>query len=544
MQAKEFRKKEAPFLTAIRERRLSCLSGQKADSAFEHYYATLPKRFIFDDLLAHQNSSGENILHLIALSSDLAGVLEVISVESSDEAIKAAVIIKNSGEETPFHLACRYLNLPLFEFILNNSSSEDLKEIASVVVNEGGFNAGMMLVVAAFNNAVLPLRDFFQNELPPGLWSQQSFESMPISGEFPIFITRLKEILGVGLDDLLLVPDWFGNTVLLLACLTRNDQFIQDCISAFTDPLKFREAVVATLPGNRITPFKILCAFGSAKTLHILFAKLRGDDNYLTQLCLSQDALGWCYKTRLETKNDLENAKRLDLVARAYGDKLECGAIANEERPSLLVSDVEGILVRKILTKIPSVDLGRRHYYVQNRLVFELFCTIKSQFLSDPLKLLVDDLFKISWPRATIMGMSDALLKKMGQESPTESNLKAAMLEIIMTHKKPFIYIPFALFYKVEEPLNQMESQYVDRFQKDDRMLRGVMDFCQSSTVSCIERILVSRSLLKSALFKKLGLNDYDNEVSAATDKLAVKARYLGYLEACLLPKPNAILEI
>lgn len=541
---KEFSKKEAPFLGVIRERRLSCLSEQKSDSAFDDYYERLPKRFTFDDLLAHQNSNGDNILHLIAISSELAGVLEVMSVESSEEAIKAAVIIKNSGEETPLHLACRYLNFSMFEFILKNTSPEELQEIASVIVNEGGFNAVLILIVAAYNNVALPLRDLLQHELSPNLGSRQLFESVPVGSDFSSWITRFKQTLGSGLDDLLLVPDWFGNTALLLACFTRNDQFIQDCISAFTDPLKLRQAVVAPLAANRITPFKVLCAFGSAQTLHLLFAKLRGDDDFLPQLCLSQDALGWCYRTRLEKKNDLEDEKRLDLVAMAYGDKLECGVVANEERPSLLPRDAEGTLVRKILTKIPSVDFGRRHYYVQEQLVFELFCTIKAQFLSDPLKLLVDDLFKISWPRATIMAMSDALVNQMGEQHPTEAAIKEAMLHIIMTHRKPFVYVPLALFYKVEMPLSELESQYVDLFQKRPAMLTTVMDFCQRSDVNCIERILVSRSLLKTALFKALALPDYDKEVSEANDKQAVKASYLAMLTGYLLPKLDATLEL
>lgn len=181
---------------------------------------------------------------------------------------------------------------------------------------------------------------------------------------------------------------------------------------------------------------------------------------------------------------------------------------------------------------------------MQYQLVYELFRAIKADFLSDARKLLLDDLFKICWSRAIIMGMSDALIKQMGEMAPTESNLKEAILTIIMTHKKSSVYIPLALFYKVDKLLNEREYEFVARFQKGDLMINSVQTFCETTKVNCLERILVSRSLLKTALFQKLELPDYDNEVNEADDKQAVKARYMAMLEQGLFPKPIEELDL
>ncbi len=540
------------FLKAIKEFVQSSTLEGEVGEALQSLIKDLPKPITLQNLIEQHNVSGENIFHLIARSREMGVGLYKLYSTLPQDAIDTLLSHKSDNDEMPFHLACRYLNSVVFEFIVEKMQPDLLWEIATIANSDAGYNAFHLLLVGGYSAASLPLREFCEEQDFSELkvLNAEQFESLLISDGVFSLIVRFTKIFGEKLDNLLLATDWQGNNALTLACFTRNDLLIQSCISSFKNCANLMEAVSVELPGSGVTALKLLCALASPETLRTLFAKLEEQEDLLSQLCLQQQALVWCYLTTRGAEDQDDFKLVLELVAKAYGDNLEYGAIGSERWPSFLIRSLreDGVIPTRILEKKLKPHLVRRHFHAQNEIVCELL--LDFQFvgnLQPNIKLykhheilrksLLDNILKANWPRATLLCMSDALAEKMQDIPKTADHFKTAILEIIIENNKASSCVPFACFYKIGSIINELENTYLELFQSDKQMLERVGQFYEIAGEVVLERILTSRSILKLALLNKLSLSDYDEKIRAPNaDIQAIRNEYILAIGGRFLP--------
>ena len=452
------------------------------------------------------------------------------------------MIEKNNNGETPFHSACRYLNLPLFDFIVETLSLAELQVIAAYQNNDCAYNAFHLLCLASYNTRVHNFIQLLQsrNSLSEPSLNRYQLGYYNISDNVYLLMKRFGRVFGAGVDNLIMAIDILGNNGLMLCCYSCQPLLIEPCLSLFTENEKLYQAAITALPDSHMSPIKLLCQFGNSDCVAVLFNSLNRvkDKIWLSNVCVEQEALFWCYQSYVEDNKLKDYIAVLDLIAEAYGDRLEEGVVMNSGDCPILIKSLyrDGVILRKLIDK-------KTHLHFQYEIICHLFFDMLSPisdvarpaslrfFLSQVrkapenrqalTKAIFAKIFRIERPDQILGIMAKTVVAYMPYSQIKLRECRGALLNIITEQAGSTGAIFLALFYKVTDNLDGLEREYIESFNNNARIMENISDFyselrsrpeTQVLAKNFLERILDSRSILKVAVLQKLSLSDYDRK--------------------------------
>lgn len=560
------------FLESIKEGREFCPPHEKTDAILSTFFSELKEPYSWQKLADHRNETGDNIYHVIALSNQPRGYLLDLHDALPRELTDSLLTDINNDNESALHFACRDLNLIVFNHIAERISAEDFLDLAAIKSQDNGYNAFHLLCLAAYNDTVLSFVELIQDQR---FATERSLQRDQV-GPSPIpkvvynLMARFAQVLGDNAEQLVRAVDWNGVDGLQLCAFTCDARLIHSCLQIIKNVDAIRASVTQSVYGVDITVLQLLCAFGPAEGMDALLKSLSSVSDLSASICLEQDALAWCYRTRVNAVDQSDFKKLLGVVADAYGNNLEAGIIERDGRPSILRQSLstDGVIARKLLDKKPENPRHKPYFHKAYRILYELLLDMKVEnqvtdkppsprFFSglpidkpllqlDLHRQLLVMLFRMEWPEYILNPMATAVIEKMCGIKKQSKYIKRALLQLLIDNPSSSFSIPLALFCKISAPLGKLERQYIDVFQNDVKILDAVRIFYQHWQTSSenpaiarlfCERILDSRSILKEALLKKLSLSNYDNEINALkADVVGIKQLYLERLDDHLKP--------
>lgn len=463
---------------------------------------TLPIPSEWSELEMYQCNQ-DNILHILATSENAAELLVVLEQHLSLDSIRTLAATGNAISVTPFHYACKYLNIPLFDFIVKHLPHKELYEIASSTDTDIGRTPFHMLCEAAYANPVptIGLDGWFLNVLPDAfkvdpneaLKSYQPVELHLTDTHFELMSRFRKIFSNDELDFLVMQQDFFQNTGLWLCCYPGNAKLLTTCLELISKREKLIESVQAVLrDGTNLTPIRFLSALGSAECIQALVQCLGVEAS--PELFFNQNALQWCYGWS-------QSVELRFAVASAYGDRIESAIITKGERRSLLCRSLhgDGAIQKRLMEK--------KHISSRYEIVCEIFFSlygpaaaaegsprlssrmfVQSALEPVPIGLglhreLLAKITRMRWPEWLLKSVGEAVIQEFQNPQKLLEKCKSKLLNIITLYSEYPLSIPLALMYKLQtekltknmvidlEKLSPEEKEYVKKFREKEVLL-------------------------------------------------------------------------
>lgn len=483
------------------------------------------------------NCEEENVLHLIARQANADKLLAVLQKQLALDTIRTLVSAGNANSETPFHYACKYCNLHLFNFIAKHVDTKMLFAMANSTNTSIGRTPFLLLCEAAYQEPSEALENGWlaMEHFPlEGDRAKIAYQPAAINNTEPhrAVMARFAEVFAEeDLDSLITQKDWFGNDGLMLCCYSSDPSFIASCLRLFKNKDKLAAALQSPLRETQLSPIRFLSALSTPECIQLLVPCFE-DKNAAAEIFFKQHALDWCYGW--SKSPELRYA-----VACAYGDRLEEAIITRGERRSLLCQSLhgDGAIVRRLMEK--------KHIKLRYKIICEvLFSLYGKESAASPRhsprlfaqnglgahREVLAKILRIHWPLSLLQSLGNAIMTEFATPDKIQENCKARLMSIIITHSTEFLSIPLALTYQLseeklsltmvinKEKLKPQEAEYVNSFQTDRAMLENFRKFYQDLisqsegnklAKAFLTRVHKSRSLLLLTLFDTLNITDH-----------------------------------
>jgi ankyrin repeat protein len=451
-----------------------------------------------------RTKSGKNLLHIAATYDPSDRFMQTLAELSKRISIDSLLDMKTVNGEFPFHTACRYHNLNLFEFCVNSTPTEKLYQIAIEKTLDFGFNALHLLcrahaVVAAFD----------AERLLPSRLRRKPEPEVLLNDNIFLMLRRFVAIFSERTDDLLQATDQFDNSVLMictLVCILEGQQpLLEHCLETFQKTEAKLKAIELLIAGRK-TPLQLLCADGDVRSLQTLLTHC-GDSTY--EICKKQGALQTCYRS-LPRHGDNEEQRRfrevVNILMLIYGRNLPRAILSKRLGISVLLTDLHhgGIIIDKlqeapivsqrydILLELmcdmapqrPRTPPAPRRNSLSSQGLFDEVNFSAPQAISDRRNLLLTHLCAIHWPEELLQQMALLITSAPSGRAGTERrDSRAAIFNYIMTDfadsadKRPLLnhaVLALALFYKLSDNLSDAEQIFVTKFKENPHWLNKV----------------------------------------------------------------------